>query len=346
MSKMKLGTHNGVFHCDELLALAMLRQLPEYRDAELVRSRDPARLQDCDVLFDVGAEFDPDRHRYDHHQTSFDKTIKDFYPDLKPVVKLSSAGLIYVHFGKRVIASILGEESTDSNVVRAIFPFLYATFISEIDGIDNGVPTAPVPLTYSIHTNLSARVDRFNPSWNKSDEDETECFIRAFKLVESEFVSTVRDLAETWYPAYNIVKDSLLSRHSVHPSGAILHLAQACPWKSHFFELEKEVLGITDCDVDKNTDFKGRPVFVIVERKSDGERQFSLISIPCQPNLPFSNRVPLVAAWAGKRDEELSELVGLSGCVFVHTSLFLGINKTFDGALQMAVISLKAANYL
>lgn len=77
---------------------------------------------------------------------SFNKTIKDFYPNLKPVVKLSSAGLIYAHFGKRVIASILGE-SPDSNVVCAIFPFLYATFISEVDGIDNGVPTAPVPLT-------------------------------------------------------------------------------------------------------------------------------------------------------------------------------------------------------
>lgn len=103
-------------------------------------------------------------------------------------------------------------------------------------------------------------------------------------------LSTVRDIAETWYPARNIVKDALLSRHSVHSSGAILHLAQACPWKSHFFELEKEVLGIVDCDVDESTDFKGRPVFVIIERKSGDEKQFSLSSIPCQPNLPFSNR--------------------------------------------------------
>ncbi|EUB59187.1 UPF0160 protein MYG1, mitochondrial [Echinococcus granulosus] len=346
MSQTKLGTHNGVFHCDEVLALAMLRQLPEYRNAVLVRSRDPARLQDCDVVFDVGGEFDPDRHRYDHHQTSFSKTIQDFHPTLKPAVKLSSAGLIYAHFGKRVIASVLGEESSDSNVVKAVFPFLYAIFISEIDGVDNGVPTAPVPLTYSIHTDLSSRVDRLNPSWNKSDEDETECFNRAYKLVESELLSTVRDLAETWYPARSIVEAALLSRHSIHPSGAILHLALACPWKSHIFELEKKILGITDADNDENTDFKGRPVFVIVERKGSCETQFTLISIPCKPNLPFSNRVPLVAAWGGKRDEELSGLVGLPGCVFVHSNLFLGIHRTFDGALQMGIMSLKAANYL
>ncbi|VDM34403.1 unnamed protein product [Hydatigera taeniaeformis] len=343
---MKLGTHNGVFHCDELLALAMLRQLPEYHNAQLIRSRDPDVLRDCDVVFDVGAEYDPDRHRYDHHQSSFNKTIQDFYPNLKPAVKLSSAGLIYAHFGTRVISSILELKSTDSEVVKAIYPFLYCSFVSEVDALDNGVSMAPVPLTYSINTGLSSRVDRLNPPWNKVDEDEMKCFDQAYKLVESELVSTVRDLAETWYPARTIVKDAMLSRYSVHPSGAILYLSQGCPWKSHFFELEKEMLGVADCDVDRVTDFKGRPVFVIVQRKGAGEIQFSLICIPWQPNLPFSNRVPLVSAWGGKRDEELSQLVGLPGCVFVHATLFLGIHKTFDGALQMAVMSLKAAGYL
>lgn len=38
------------------------------QDAEIVRSRDPAVLAECDVVVDVGGEFDPKRHRYDHHQ--------------------------------------------------------------------------------------------------------------------------------------------------------------------------------------------------------------------------------------------------------------------------------------
>lgn len=37
----RIGTHNGVFHCDEALACFMLRQLPEYADAEIIRTRDP-----------------------------------------------------------------------------------------------------------------------------------------------------------------------------------------------------------------------------------------------------------------------------------------------------------------
>lgn len=37
----KIGTHNGIFHCDEALACFMLKQVPEYRDAQIIRTRDP-----------------------------------------------------------------------------------------------------------------------------------------------------------------------------------------------------------------------------------------------------------------------------------------------------------------
>lgn len=33
-----IGTHNGQFHCDEVLACYMLKQLPLYKDATIVRS--------------------------------------------------------------------------------------------------------------------------------------------------------------------------------------------------------------------------------------------------------------------------------------------------------------------
>jgi hypothetical protein len=32
-----IGTHNGTFHCDEVLAIAMLKALPEYADAQVIR---------------------------------------------------------------------------------------------------------------------------------------------------------------------------------------------------------------------------------------------------------------------------------------------------------------------
>lgn len=37
---LKIGTHSGVFHCDEVLACFMLKQLPQYHDADIIRTRD------------------------------------------------------------------------------------------------------------------------------------------------------------------------------------------------------------------------------------------------------------------------------------------------------------------
>lgn len=36
----RIGTHSGCFHCDEALACFMLKQLPEYSNAEIIRTRD------------------------------------------------------------------------------------------------------------------------------------------------------------------------------------------------------------------------------------------------------------------------------------------------------------------
>ena len=36
-----IGTHSGAFQADEALGVYMLRQLPQYQQAALVRSRDP-----------------------------------------------------------------------------------------------------------------------------------------------------------------------------------------------------------------------------------------------------------------------------------------------------------------
>ena len=45
------------------LACAMLKQLPEYKEAEIVRTRDQALLDECDIVVDVGGIFDPKTHR-------------------------------------------------------------------------------------------------------------------------------------------------------------------------------------------------------------------------------------------------------------------------------------------
>lgn len=39
-----------------------------FQDAVIIRTRDTAELDLCDVVVDVGGVYDPDKHRFDHHQ--------------------------------------------------------------------------------------------------------------------------------------------------------------------------------------------------------------------------------------------------------------------------------------
>lgn len=104
--ELRIGTHNGVFHCDEILACYMLQQLPKYKNARIIRSRDENVLKDCDIVVDVGAVFNPNILRFDHHQKTFEHTLGSLRPEYAEKfskVRLSSAGLIYTHFGLDVI---------------------------------------------------------------------------------------------------------------------------------------------------------------------------------------------------------------------------------------------------
>ena len=52
-----IGTHDGSFHCDEALAVSMLKLLPQYSDAVVVRTRNPEILAKCGIVVDVGAVY-------------------------------------------------------------------------------------------------------------------------------------------------------------------------------------------------------------------------------------------------------------------------------------------------
>ena len=116
---MKIATHSGVFHADEALAVTMFKMLPEFSDAEVVRTRDLGVAADCDVVVDVGGEFDHARRRYDHHQRGFGHTLASLTRETRFTTKLSSAGLVYAYFGKEVIGLIL--ETRDQQQIDKVF---------------------------------------------------------------------------------------------------------------------------------------------------------------------------------------------------------------------------------
>ena len=54
-------------------------------------------------------------------------------------------------------------------------------------------------------------------------------------------------------------------------------------------------------------------------------------------------RLSLPEAWRGFRDEELSKVAQIDGCIFVHASGFIGGAKTYSSVIEMARKSLKIA---
>lgn len=337
-STVTIGTHNGHFHADEALAVHMLRtHVPRYHDAALIRTRDPAVLDTCDTVVDVGGEYDAARHRYDHHQRGFTTVFpgKD--------TKLSSAGLVYMHFGKEIIASRRGAASSesDSKTVELIYNKIYESFVEAVDANDNGISVydpaaigaAGLKKKFSDGGfTLGAMVSRLNPDWNDpapSDPAEAQAaedakFLVASQRIGEEFDRDLDYYIKSWLPARALVEKAFGERSQYDGEGRIMVLSgQSCPWKDHLYMLEEEAGGAS------------KVLYVLYPEKPTPDAKWRIQTVPVTKD-SFESRKALPKEWRGVRDEELDKVSGVPGCVFVHAAGFIGGNKTFEGALELA----------
>ncbi|UNI15809.1 hypothetical protein JDV02_002307 [Purpureocillium takamizusanense] len=354
-----IGTHSGHFHADEALAVHMLRLLPAYADARLVRTRDPKVLEACHTVVDVGGEYDPARHRYDHHQRGFVTT----FPGRD--TKLSSAGLVFLHFGRAIIAQRLSAQqqqqqkqdaasasvvAEDSPEVELLHRKLYQDFIEALDAHDNGVsvydPAAVAAAGLEKRFSeggftLGAVVGRFNPNWNDArpadpaaaQQAEDERFLEASARIGDEFDRDLDYCAAAWLPARDVVQRAFERRRDLDPEGRLLVLEGAgVPWKDHLYTLEAAAAGGAP----------SQPVlYVLYQEKPEPGAKWRIQCVP-ESKDSFVSRKPLPEAWRGFRDEELDGITGVPGCVFVHAAGFIGGNKTWEGVKEMALKALDA----
>ncbi|PVV05161.1 hypothetical protein BB560_000319 [Smittium megazygosporum] len=339
LNMVKIGTHNGSFHADEALAIYILRQLPEYSKSEIVRTRDPATLSECDIVVDVGGVYDHASKRYDHHQRGFTET---FSPDFK--TKLSSAGLIYKHYGQQAMSQLLGWNlESQSSKLELLHNKLYKSLIEGLDGIDNGVNQYPTDIepAYEESTSISSIISGLNPWWNEPVQDFDAKFKIAVEKIGQVFSDKVAYYGKAWIPARDIVEKAFKSRFDIHPSGHIIVLDEYCPYEQHLFDLEKAHSAAdkpTNCENVKN--YTSNQVIYAIFQDTNGGYRVRAISV--RPG-SFESRLPLPAQWCGLRDEELSKVSGIDDCVFVHATGFIGGNKTKAGAIEMASKSINLA---
>src|SRR5215217_6084314 len=128
---MKVVTHDGPFHADDVFANAVLRAA--FSDVQLVRSCDPDIIASADLVFDVGGVYDPAARRYDHHMRE--------RPLRESGTPYSSVGLIWRDFGRAALPALLGT-ALDREAADAVWRDIDAGIVLSIDQDDNGVAPA------------------------------------------------------------------------------------------------------------------------------------------------------------------------------------------------------------
>ncbi len=209
---MKVVTHSGTFHADDVFAFAVLRAA--HGDVELVRTRDPEVIERADVVFDVGGLYEPERRRYDHHMR--DRPLR---PD--GATPYSSVGLIWRDYGRAALRAWL--PPLDDAAAEAVWTDLDTGLVVEIDRADNGVASVATG-------HLSQVVEAFNPVWDEALAEDA-AFLDAADFAAGVLARAGRQAAAE-ARAVALVLEA--ARRSEDPR--VIVLDRKLPWEKAVFE--------------------------------------------------------------------------------------------------------------
>lgn len=315
---MLIATHGGKFHADDAWAVAVLKVL--YPDADIVRTREQARIDAADFAIDVGGSWDPERGRFDHHQKEFDGARQSGVP-------YASAGLVWREYGARCVARLAqlhtGHTLTDE-LAQQIAYAIDADLVQYLDMSDVGM-ARNAPGSYG----LSAVVSGFNPGW--LDEQRLgygeavelyrmQQFERALEFLTDIMTNAVR------YRVGAVLALAQVRGAEVLEGGRLLFLKNAAlPWSS---VVRKEMPNI---------------LFVISHSLTENRYMLHTVSVDADS---FDARADLPAAWAGLRDADLAAVTGVADAVFCHTGRFIAAARSYEGIVTMARQALAEADRL
>ena len=161
---MKIVTHNGKFHADEVFAVATLLLIHEGNNVEVVRTRDTEIIDTGDIVVDVGGKYDPAKGRFDHHQKEGAGVRENGIP-------YSSFGIVWKEYGERLCDS--------KSVSTSIDKFL----VEPMDAIDNGVNIRKFIMEDVSDYDIGDVINAFNPSW-KEVTDRGTSFMEAVEVAK------------------------------------------------------------------------------------------------------------------------------------------------------------------
>lgn len=325
--------HDAPQHADDIFCVAAFQLI--YPSIIVIRSRKKEEWDKADFLVDVGNEYIPEEGKYDHHQESFVKYHKSpntFNWERGP--KYAAFGLIWEHYGKEVILSVLSKKELLKKLNREFteedLTFIHTEvendIVTSVDAIDNG-DTRPFRLdngAYRLPT-MSKFIQSLNPCPIVEENSYKELFDLSIKMAKTYLERSI-------LKAFTVIvcKDVMLKYLESNFKDGILILDQYLPW-SPIFRLLREETKMVDMVIYPSSDgwmFQS-PYFIV----STDMGRFSKF----MPNGERRNqRYPAPKCLRGKSEKELQEITGINDIVFVHIAGFVGSAKTLKGAVDSA----------
>ncbi|ADB52069.1 MYG1 family protein [Conexibacter woesei] len=162
---MRVATHSGSFHADDVFAIAALSLLDDAAPLEVVRTRDPQLLAAADVRVDVGQRDDPAGGDFDHHQ-------RGGAGERPNGIRYASFGLVWREHGARICGGDEIAERIDQVLVQGVDANDTGQTISRslVDGV------APFTVSHAIAA--------LNPNWDDAPTaaDKRQAFDAAVEL--------------------------------------------------------------------------------------------------------------------------------------------------------------------
>jgi uncharacterized UPF0160 family protein len=164
---MRVATHPGNFHADDVFAVAALRLAHGDGAVQVVRTRDADVQAAADVRVDVGGVDDAARGDFDHHQ-------KGGAGERANGIRYASFGLVWRHVGVDVTGSEEAAASVDERLVQGVDANDTGQTIMEslVEGVR--------PMT------VSGVIAALNPAWDEelTSEQEDARFLEAVALAQ------------------------------------------------------------------------------------------------------------------------------------------------------------------
>lgn len=201
---LSFGTHNGIFHCDEVVGIAILEIAYMHMNVYVVRTRNTDELNKLEIVIDIGGE------KFDHHMAGF---------NLRRATgeKYASAGLVWKEFAEKAIKSVMTEASVSitDDEIQKIKEQIDTEIITLVDMEDNGE---------KIVNHAFSFITQFLPSWLETP-DYDSAFFKVEKIVRDMLIAVIKD------KIVQIVTKKELQKSFKNINSGILEIpVQTMPW--------------------------------------------------------------------------------------------------------------------